>query len=177
MDRENVLTTLSDVVIELATDRFCIRTLVPEDVGNTYASWFTDRTVHEFITWRPSRDAVAELSQYVAVHYARDDSLLLGVFEPSAGHVANIKYEPVDLARQTAVLGILVGDPAWRSQGLFREVFLASSSWLKDAAGIRRIELGVDQSNVAAIAAYQRAGFRSEGLGKNLSSRRMVADI
>lgn len=172
-----LLTTLSDVVIELATDRFCIRTLVPEDVGNSYASWFTDATVHDFITWRPSRDAVAELSQYVAVHHARDDSLLLGVFEPSTGHVANIKYEPVDFARQTAVLGILVGNPAWRSRGLFQEVFLASSAWLKDAAGIRRIELGVDQSNVAAIAAYERAGFHYEDLDENLPSRRMVAGI
>ena len=145
--------------VEVCTDRFTVRTLKPSDVGHTYAAWFDDPVVQQFIVWRPTQDPIAELRDFVAGHDARADSLLLGVFDVEGRHVANLKYEPIDLPQETAVLGVLVGDPAWRGRGLFKEVFSATSELLHGRFGIRRILLGVDGENAAALAAYKRARF------------------
>ena len=153
--------------IECNTARFSVRTLKTGDVGLAYADWFKDPVVQQFIAWRPQSDAVSELREFVAAHDARDDSLLLGVFAADASHVANLKYEPIDLARRTAVLGVLIGRSEWRGRGLFGEVFTATSELLHRRFGIKTVLLGVDGANAAALTAFERAGFvsipRTEG--------------
>lgn len=152
---------------QVGTDRFNVRTLKASDVGEAYATWFDDPVVQQFIAWRPAEDPVKELREFVAGHEARADSLLLGIFDAEGRHVANLKYEPIDLGQQTAVLGVLIGDAAWRGRGLFGEVFSTTAELLHGRFGIRRILLGVDGENAVALAAYERAGFvavpRSDG--------------
>jgi RimJ/RimL family protein N-acetyltransferase len=145
--------------IKCNTARFSVRTLKPGDVGIAYAEWFEDPVVQRFIAWRPGSDAMRDLREFVADHDARDDSLLLGIFAANGLHVANLKYEPIDLERRTAVLGVLIGQSEWRGQGLFSEVFLATSELLRGRFGITTVLLGVDGANAAALAAYQRVGF------------------
>ena len=145
--------------IALVTARFTVRTLKPSDVGDAYVAWFDDPVVQQFIAWRPSADPVEELREFVAGHDARADSLLLGIFDAEGRHVANLKYEPIDCGHRTAVLGVLIGDAAWRGRGLFGEVFSATAKLLHLRFGIRRVLLGVDGENAAALAAYKRAGF------------------
>lgn len=150
---------LAHHVVRLDTDRFTVRTLKPSDVGEAYAAWFNDPIVQQFITWRPKGEPIAELRAFVAGHDTRSDSLLLGIFDAEGRHVANLKYEPIDLRQGTAVLGVLIGDAAWRGRGLFGEVFTATAKLLQRRFGIRRVLLGVDGENTAALAAYERAGF------------------
>lgn len=145
--------------VQFSTDRFTVRTLKPSDVGDAYAAWFKDPVVQRFIAWRPSKHPIEELRDFVAGHDARADSLLLGIFDDEGRHVANLKYEPINLRQRTAVLGIMIGDPTWRGRGLFAEVFSATAEMLHHQFGIKRILLGVDGENVAALAAYERAGF------------------
>lgn len=145
--------------VKLLTARFSVRTLKPIDVGTAYAAWFEDPIVRQFIAWRPVGDPVQELRDFVAGHDARDDSLLLGIFTVAGRHVANLKYEPIDLEQRTAVLGVLVGDAVWRGRGLFGEVFSATVDLLNHGFGIQKVLLGVDGENAAALVAYERAGF------------------
>jgi ribosomal-protein-alanine N-acetyltransferase len=151
---------LSRMLVELQTERFVVRTLLPEDVGIEYAAWFDDPVIRSYIEWRPQSDAVTELRTFVASHLERQDSLLLGVFILGGRHVANLKYEPIDLEQGTTTLGVLIGDPKWRGRGLFREAFAATVKHLHERFGIRYVDLGVDPTNAAAIAAYERSGFR-----------------
>lgn len=150
---------LAGLDVTLTTERFIVRTLKPPDVGDAYAAWFDDEVVRQFIAWRPTGDAVEELRDFVAGHDERADSLLLGIFDAEGRHVANLKYEPIDLQRRTAVLGVLIGDAAWRGRGLFGEAFSATAELLQVQFGIGRVRLGVEGENAAALAAYARAGF------------------
>jgi ribosomal-protein-alanine N-acetyltransferase len=151
--------SISRADVRVRTDRFLVRTLKPDDVGPEYAAWFEDPVVQQFITWRPVGDPLVELRDFVADHFDRADSLLLGVFVGDGSHVANLKFEPINRERRTAVLGVLVGDSEWRGRRLFGEVFLAATELLKRQFGINRIMLGVDEENTAAVAAYSQIGF------------------
>jgi len=145
----------------LTTSRFVLRPLIAEDVSDAYSRWFDDPAVAPHILAARTAHDVSSLRSYVAERQGREDVLFLGIFTSDhAVHVGNVKYEPVDSSQGTAVMGILVGDPAWRGKGVAEEVITASARWLQTHCGIREIILGVDKDHRAAIAAYEKIGFR-----------------
>lgn len=148
------------VNVRILTQRFLLRTLVVEDVSEQYREWLKDEVAQRYIIAAGSPHDLNALRAYVEERSARDDVLFLGIFTLETNqHIGNIKYEPVDSTRGFAVMGILIGEPAWRGQLVAEEVITATASWLRDERGIREIVLGVHKKNTAAIKAYERAGF------------------
>ena len=90
----------------------------------------------------------------------RDDILFLGIFDKTNSlHIGNIKYEPVNAVLGYAVMGILIGEPAYRGKGVAIEVLNSSARWLKENRNTRQVLLAVSKENHVAIRAYQRMGF------------------
>lgn len=144
----------------LETGRFILRELTVADVSERYLEWLSDPEVQKWIVAADEAQRMADLQDYVEQRVGRADVLFLGIFDKSSGvHIGNIKYEPVLPDQGSAVMGILVGDPTFRGQGVFAEVFGASSAWLKKERCITSIHLGVEKSHQAALKAYQNAGF------------------
>lgn len=145
---------------EIFTNRFILRPLGVADVSDRYAGWLSDQSTSQYITARLN---LADLRQYVLERSDREDVLFLGIFENKTGlHIGNIKYEPVDAELGYAIMGILIGEPDWRSKGVAAEVLLASAEWLSNYRNIKTIVLGVSRANTAAIRAYQKVGFIEE---------------
>ena len=144
----------------IATERFVLRPLTPDDASERYSRWFDDAA---FIVAARSPHGVADLRSYIEEREGRDDVLFLGIFTRAGGeHIGTIKYEPVDRGQRYAVMGIFVGEPAWRGRGVAAEVIRASSLWLRDRYGIDTIVLGVERENAPAIKAFGRIGFKRE---------------
>ena len=147
----------------ISTPRLVLRPLMPEDATARYASWFSDRAVQQFIAAAKSPQTQESLAIYIRERINRDDVLFLGIFDRNSGaHIGTIKYEPVDVANRYAVMGIMIGEPAFRGQGLAQEAIIASSRWLQTHRGIAQVVLGVDHANTPAIRAYERIGFVTE---------------
>lgn len=147
----------------IPTSRFVLRPLRPEDVTETYSGWFDDPEVAPHILAARNAHDVSSLRRYVEERIGRDDVLFLGIFTPDGvTHIGNIKYEPVNGHEGFAVMGILIGDRAWRGRGVAGEVIVASARWLQTHRGVREILLGVAKDHRVAIAAYEQIGFRIE---------------
>ena len=145
---------------EIATPRFILRDLRQEDITPQYLGWFADPAAQKHIAAAADTQTLSQLRAYLAERTGRRDVLFLGIFDRTTGaHVGNVKFEPVDAAQGYAVMGILIGDPAYRGKGVASEVIAASGRWLKASEGITEIVLGVHCDNDAAIQAYERAGF------------------
>lgn len=143
--------------ILISTNRFNLKSLSISHVTDRYAAWLNDPLANQFISEKLS---LTDLQKYVAVRLNREDILFLGIFNKvDELHIGNIKYEPIDFERNYAIMGILIGDAAWRGKGVASEVILASASWLHKNKGIKHIILLVNKSNIAAIRAYQKIGF------------------
>jgi len=143
--------------LNILTNRFNLRQLNLSDVTQRYADWLNDPSTNHYISTRLS---LKELQNYVIERTNRDDVLFLGIFNKVDGvHIGNIKYEPVNTRQNYAVMGILIGDSAWRGKGVAGEVILASVDWLHKNKRINHIILGVNKDNSAAIRAYQKIGF------------------
>ena len=90
------------------------------------------------------------LGEWCVWNFGKDNNL----------HVGNIKYQPVNSQKGYAVMGVLIGDPAYRGLGVASETVKESAIWLKRHRDINQIVLGVDKKNEAAIRAYKKAGFQ-----------------
>lgn len=162
----------------IRTNRFFLRPLELADVTETYAGWFRDEAALQYIASASSQQDIAAIREYVAARSNRDDVLFLGIFVTESGaHIGNIKFEPMDPKTGVAYMGILIGEGNWRGAGVTPEVLDECSDWLYANRGISRILLGVKRDNVAAIRAYEKAGFKPAPLQdqtSDISALRMV---
>lgn len=145
------------MLTEIITERFILRPLTVNDVGEDYVGWLSDNKTSQYITAKLN---LAELRQYVAERSGREDILFLGIFlKESKFHIGNIKFEPIEFELGYAIMGILIGESDWRGKGVAKEVIYASACWLKKNRNIKDIILGVNRSNNSAVHAYKKIGF------------------
>jgi RimJ/RimL family protein N-acetyltransferase len=108
-------------------------------------------------------EAVAEArDQLVLAITAADDGRLLGV--------AGLHGLVGDGARQ-AELGIFIGDPAEWGKGFATDAVRLLAAHGFGALRLNRIWLHVHADNAAGIRAYERVGFRREGLLRQAAAR------
>jgi ribosomal-protein-alanine N-acetyltransferase len=143
----------------IKTTRFRLRSLTVADASPRYLSWLSEDYVLHFINGATGDNQLEELKAYVSQREGREDVMFFGIFTHAGEHIGNIKYEPVDSRLGVAVMGILIGEIAWRGKGVAGEVIYASAMWLRKNRGISQIVLGVDRDNIAGIRAYEKLGF------------------
>ena len=149
-----------DTMVEIVSKRFLLRDLAVEDVTERYLNWLSDADAKKFITAATKTKSISDLRRYVHERIGRDNILFLGIFERTTGlHIGNIKYEPVNSNLGYAIMGVLIGDPAYRGKGVAAEVIAASAQWLKYNRKIKQILLGVSNDNSKAVLAYKKIGF------------------
>ncbi len=146
----------------IETTRFRLRPLTVADVSPRYLSWLSEDRALRFINSATGDNQLEELKSYVSQREGREDVLFLGIFTHAGEHIGNIKYEPLDYRMGAAVMGILIGEVAWRGKGVAGEVIHASAMWLHEHRSIAQIVLGVDHDNIAGIRAYEKLGFVEE---------------
>ena len=144
----------------LATPRFVVRTLVEDDVSPVYLSWLHNAATAKFIETAGQDQTLQSLRDYVRQRLINENCEFFGVFERVTGlHIGNIKFEPISTDLDGAVMGVLIGDPAYRGKGVFAEVFKLTSEFVAEKFDVTRILLGVDEGNHAAVQAYAKYGF------------------
>lgn len=147
-------------ITRIVTKRFFLRPLSESDATETYLSWFGEGTIKKFITSSAEIASLSDLRTYIRARIGRADIVFLGIFDrDNSFHIGNIKYEPVNSELGYAVMGVLIGDPNYRSRGVVPEVLRESARWLKQYRSIDQIVLGVSKGNDAAIKAYEKVGF------------------
>ena len=148
------------MTVEIISERFLARELRVDDVTERYLSWLRDPEAKKYIVAASVTNGLSDLKQYVQERTNRKDVLFLGIFDKATGtHIGNIKYEPIDDGLGYAVMGLLIGEPAYRGSGVTPEILRSTAQWLKEHRNIKRIVLGVSKGNHRAIRAYEKAGF------------------
>lgn len=146
--------------VQIASERFLLRELTLDDVTDQYLGWLEDADARKYISAAVHTDGLLALREYVRQRMGRADVLFLGIFDKETGlHVGNIKYEPVNTDLGYAIMGVLIGERAYRGKGVTTEILKATAAWLKGNRDIKEIVLGVDRDNSGALRAYEKAGF------------------
>jgi len=152
--------------ISIETSRFDLKTLQKNDVSEKYLSWINNSD-NLYIAYSREIRSLADIQFYVEQREKDATALFLGIFMRDSGeHIGNIKYEPINIAKHQATMGIMIGEKNWRGKGVATEVINKSVQWLYENLAINQILLGVSINNIGAIRAYEKSGFKENKLLK-----------
>jgi RimJ/RimL family protein N-acetyltransferase len=129
-----------------------------------YTNWYGDEEIWRLTSWmaKPMRRAAVErlfedrersaLDESFAVHWEGED-------EP----VGVVSLTNISEANASADLSVIVGNEKDRAKGLGTEAIRLLLDYAFDDLGLNRVGLSVFEFNEAAIRAYEKIGFESEG--------------
>lgn len=144
--------------LRLAGERIYLRSLTEADATPEYASWLNDSAVNKFLETRAA--TVNDLINYIQAKNKQTDSLLLGIFWSATNkHIGNLKLEPIYWVKQSAVIGIIIGEKDFWGQGIAPEAIRLAADYAFSTLQMRALELGVIANHWAALRAYEKCGF------------------
>ncbi len=154
--------------------------MTSKDASKVELSPFTPADIDRLIGWVPSLEALQtwtassfgfpltreHLEGHMRESVERGDRLLFKAVETGEGRVVgHVELGAIDHRNQSLRIGRVLLDPQARGQG-FGTAMMQSALALsfETLFQMHRIELMVFDNNPRAIACYERAGFRYEGM-------------
>ena len=139
------------------TKRFYLKSITTSYANKKYRDWLLNPKISKFIHIKPT---MKELHDYIKKKISKQDTIFLAIHSiTDKAHIGNIKYEPVDIKKKYALMGIMIGEQNLWGKGAAMEVITASSKFLKEKYLIEEIILAVNESHMSAIKAYEKIGF------------------
>jgi RimJ/RimL family protein N-acetyltransferase len=96
-----------------------------------------------------------------------DRRIFKAVEEGREEAVGHIELGAIDPRNRAVRIGRVLVDPGRRGQGLGAAMMRAALAVAFRDLGMHRVELGVFDANPAAIACYERVGFRRDGVRRD----------
>jgi RimJ/RimL family protein N-acetyltransferase len=148
-----------DVFIK--TERLIIKNITKEDVSSNYLRWLQDEINLKFIVSANETNSLENLKNYIEKKNLEKDVIFLAIFDVhNKLHIGNVKFEPVNIIKKYAVMGILIGNSDYKGIGIAEEVLTNTFQFLYKKLSINMFLLGVNIHNIPAIKAYKKIGFR-----------------
>jgi RimJ/RimL family protein N-acetyltransferase len=149
----------------LHTERFLLRPLVEEDVGETYLSWMTEPKIVGNLMAQRHPQTLETIRDFVASHDNRH-RFLFGIFDKRAAspvHIGNmsVSHYPED---DRASVGVIVGDFDYWGKGVVLEARGRVLDFLFDELQVEKVHAGCFGSNVQALFNFKKQGWTREGL-------------
>jgi len=142
----------------ISGERIYLRCLTEDDVSEKYVSWLNDSKTTKYLVTKHT--TLGELIQYVNERYSSPTTLFWGIYcKKNDLHVGNIKLEPIDIEKNVATLGILVGEKSMSGKGICTETIQCILDYGFNVLPLNSIFLGVERENFAAQKCYKKCGF------------------
>jgi RimJ/RimL family protein N-acetyltransferase len=129
-----------------------------------YARWYGDEEVWRLTSWmaKPMQRAAVERLFEDRERSALDESFAVH-WEGEGEPVGVVSLTNISEANASADLSVIVGNEKDRAKGLGTEAIRLLLDHAFDDVGLNRVGLSVFEFNEAAIHAYEKLGFKSEG--------------
>lgn len=145
--------------------RIYLRQLTPEDVTDSYLSWFSDAVVTEFLTARSlSREDVVD---YMVQGAADKLHYMYGIFDRENDvHIGNVKVGPINWNNRVSDLVCVIGNRDYWGKGIAKEAIRLGNRIAFDVYDMRKVSGGIASENIGSIKAYTGADWVIEATMK-----------
>ena len=132
----------------------------------SYLSWLNDPEVYKYLE-SGGGYKIDALREYIR-EAINNNVLFWAICLKSTGkHIGNIKIDPISFRHKRGEYAILIGDKTEWGKGFAKEASVLIIEFCFKKLNLRKITLGVVESNNAAIFLYKKIGFEVEGIYKN----------
>jgi RimJ/RimL family protein N-acetyltransferase len=150
-------------IVFLDGERLYLRPLEESDL-DCCMRWINDSEILQFLGRKHPMGRVQE-KEWITSQYGSESQLNLAVvLKDGDRHIGNCGFNEIDAANRSAVFGIMLGEKDAWNQGYGPEAAKLIVDYGFDQLGLHRIELDVFSFNLRAQKAYEKIGFRPEGI-------------
>ena len=147
----------------LIGDNIYLRPLDMEDI-DSFVLWLNDEEVRQYLMRMSPLNKIRE-KDFMENLYNDDRNVVLGItLKENDQLIGNTALNKISIPYRQASLGIVIGDKACWSKGYGTEALNLMLGHGFDQLNLHRIFLTVLSFNARAIRAYEKAGFRREGV-------------
>ncbi len=149
----------------VAGARIFLREVRRSDVGPRYVRWMNDPDVTRYLESRYTPHSAESLQEYVRRLEGDSNQPFFAIcrFE-GREHIGNLKIGPIDWRHRRADVGLLIGERSCWGQGYATEAIDLAVRFAFETLSLNRLEAGCYQPNEASARAFEKCGFRREGL-------------
>jgi len=134
-----------------------------EDI-DSFILWLNDEEVRQYLGMTLPLNKIRE-KEWIEGIYKDDRNMVLGIVLKEDDHlIGNIGLHQISMPHRNARLGIFIGDKGYWSKGCGTEALKLLVKYGFDQLNLNRISLTVFDFNSRAIRAYEKAGFKREGV-------------
>ena len=146
-------------------ERIYLKIMREENATADYSGWLNDSAVNKYLETKSA--TVQGLKNYITEKLADDNCLFFGIFMKADNrHIGNLKLEPIDWRKKSAVFGILIGDKSYWGKGLATEATKLIVNFAFNKLNLVTLELGAIADNLAALRVYEKIGFKVDEIIK-----------
>jgi len=144
-------------------DTVYLRPLEIEDI-ESFILWLNDEEVRQYLMRSSPLNKIRE-KEFVEELYKDYREIVLGiVLKENDQLIGNINLQRISIPHRQAELGVFIGDKSYWSKGYGTDALLLMLKYGFDQINLHRIYLTVLSFNPRAIRAYEKVGFRREGI-------------
>lgn len=147
--------------VTLAIENGFLRPLDLDDAHQGYADGLNDPVVHRYLdSVKCSTQTVATVRDFIANERASASSVLWGIWlDESVSHIGTVRLHGIEHRHGTAHIGICLFDSRTWGRKIGPQAIRAVTQWAIRELGLRWIEAGAYEANLASQKAFMAAGY------------------
>lgn len=150
---------------ELIGKRLCLREVQLADAQGPYLQWMNDPEVVKYTESRFHPHSHERLCQYIDTINKNSDFVFRAITLRDGGqHIGNIKLGPINWNHCFGDIGIIIGVKDCWGKGYAAESIRLLADHAFTSLKLHKLTAGCYATNVAAIQAFEKAGFLREGI-------------
>jgi UDP-4-amino-4,6-dideoxy-N-acetyl-beta-L-altrosamine N-acetyltransferase len=144
-------------------DEIYLRPVDMEDI-DSFVLWLNDEEVRQYLMRSSPLNKIRE-KEFVESLYKDNQNIVLGItLKENDQLIGNIGLHKISIPFRQASLGIFIGDKSCWSKGYGTEALNLMLKHAFDQLNLHRVFLTVLSFNTRAIRAYEKVGFKREGI-------------
>jgi UDP-4-amino-4,6-dideoxy-N-acetyl-beta-L-altrosamine N-acetyltransferase len=144
-------------------DKIYLRPIEVEDI-DSFILWLNDEDVRQYLYRTSPLNKIRE-KEFVENLYKEDKDIVLGiVIKEEDKLIGNIGMHRISIPHRQAGLGIFIGNKDQWSKGYGTEALNLMLDYAFNQINLHRVYLSVMSFNARAIRAYEKVGFKREGI-------------
>jgi len=155
---------LANKKIELPIQEGVLKTLVREDVHQGYIDGLNDSEVNNFLVGvAQSKQTVGSVASFVEHGFVAANEMVFGIWNKNEPmHCGTVRLHGIDLYHHTAHIGVCLFNKDVWGIGLAKKSICAVTDWGLNTLGLRWIEAGAYEENIASVKLFERAGYQKK---------------
>jgi [ribosomal protein S5]-alanine N-acetyltransferase len=146
----------------LESERLILKPLSLSFLSKEYVNWMNDTEVNEFLS-SGGDYSLHKLKVFLSEVEKNEILFWAVIIKHSGKHIGNIKIDPVEIKHGICEYGIMMGDKTEWGKGFAKESSKLVIEFCFKSLNLRKMNLGVIESNKRAVKLYEKLNFIVEG--------------